>query len=88
MTGEENNLENALAFLRECGVVVNLFTTDIIHNEEKCVDCGACTSVCPTGAVHIEAPNWELSFETSKCVRCRQCVPACPMRAINIDAFE
>jgi len=88
MVGKEANLEQALDYLRGLGVTINLFTTDIIYNKDKCVDCGACIAVCPTNAISMEEPSWELTFDASKCVRCKQCVPACPLRAINIDVFQ
>ena len=88
MSGDEKNLDKALAFLKENGITVNLFTTDIFHNRDRCIDCGACTSVCPTNAVSIGHPDWELKFNPEKCIRCRHCVDACPMRAINIDVFQ
>ena len=88
MTGDEQQLKKALSYLEECGVSVSLFTTRIIHNDKKCVDCGACTSVCPNGALHIGEPDWTLMYEADRCVRCRQCVPACPMRAIDTSLFS
>jgi len=51
----------------------------------KCVHCGACTAVCPSGALSIEAPRWELSFEKDKCDICQLCARACPVHAITVS---
>ena len=48
-----------------------------------CVDCGACTAVCPTGALTISSPDWTLAYRPEACNRCGLCVEACPVRAID-----
>lgn len=87
LTGTRDNLESGLMFLSEQGVGVRMFSTNIIHNEDKCVNCGACVSVCPSGALSMGYPEWTLHFDTPKCLRCKQCVGACPMRAIDVSLF-
>lgn len=45
---------------------------------EKCTKCGACSNVCPTGAINIKKP----SFSNPKlCIRCCACVKSCPQTA-------
>ncbi|WP_155306557.1 glycyl-radical enzyme activating protein [Desulfosarcina widdelii] len=47
---------------------------------DKCVSCGRCVEVCPTGAsVMITGPQNEpvLKLDRSKCNRCLKCVDAC-----------
>lgn len=88
LTGEEENLERALRYLSENDISVHIFTTSIIHNSDKCVDCGACVAVCPSMALSIGGPDWKLSFHNEECVRCRQCVAACPLGAINVNVFQ
>ena len=50
-----------------------------------CVDCGACTAVCPTGALRICGSNWTLTYRREACDRCGLCVEACPVRAIELE---
>ena len=57
---------------------------DVKRDEEKCYQCGACTAVCPTGALHIKRPEMEVLFDTDKCSGCELCVAACPARAMEV----
>lgn len=43
---------------------------------DACNKCGACETVCPTGAIHIEES--EVVTELSKCILCMACVAHCP----------
>jgi len=88
LTGEAYALERAIAYLASNGIDLKMFTTSIIHNHEKCVDCGACVAVCPSGALKIGDPDWKLVFGPDECVRCRLCVKACPLGAINVNVFQ
>ena len=88
LTGEEDALEKALAYLAHNGIELKMFTTSIIHNDEKCVDCGACVAVCSAGALKMGAPDWRLVFNLDECVRCKLCVKACPLGAINVNVFQ
>ena len=51
---------------------------------KKCTDCGACTAVCPTGALAVQRPEMKVIFDQEKCSVCELCVPACPPRAMEI----
>ena len=47
---------------------------------EFCVGCGACTRVCPTGAISLDSGTAEI--DQAKCTDCYNCVQACPRGAI------
>lgn len=49
----------------------------------RCVDCGACAAHCPTGALAIGAPDWELRYDDSVCAGCGACFAACPRGALG-----
>jgi ferredoxin len=83
--GEEKNIDDGIAFMEEQGIGCKIFTKTIIWNENNCVHCGACTAVCPSGALMINNTNWELAFEKEKCLVCGLCVKACPLKVINIS---
>ncbi len=85
MEGEEGNLERAVAFLADHGVTFQLLNGSVTVSPEKCVDCGACTSVCPSGALSMEKPAWTLAFQKDKCYVCQLCAKACPVRAISVS---
>jgi ferredoxin len=57
---------------------------EIKHDDKKCTDCGACTAVCPTGALAVQRPEMQVIFDQEKCSVCELCVPACPPRAMEI----
>ena len=67
VTGLEENIEKGIAFLEEEGVEVTLLSKTIQHDEDLCVDCGLCTSVCPTQALTM-SKDAKLVFDNEKCV--------------------
>jgi ferredoxin len=76
--------EEGLKFLRQQGVGVQPLTEEVVRNEERCTHCGACTAICPTGALYIERPSMLVRFDSEACVVCQLCVRACPMKAMEV----
>ena len=83
LAGSEKDIKAGVAYLENEGVDVKVYTDSVIRYEEKCMHCGACTSVCPSGALVMNADTWELEFYMDKCLICGHCVRACPARAIK-----
>jgi len=83
--GEEKDIENGLAFVEAEGLSYKLFTKSIIWKEGECVHCGACTAVCPSGALQMDKRDWSLTFDKDKCMVCELCVKACPVKVMNIS---
>lgn len=50
-------------------------------DNDKCMGCGICLQVCPTGAVTVDAKS---SSDPEKCVTCCACVKKCPSQAKRI----
>lgn len=48
-------------------------------NEEKCVGCGVCESICPTEAIKMDGLHAITNAEL--CIDSEACVPACPAKA-------
>jgi len=69
------------AFQRR-GVDVVLLEIPVIRDEEECVHCGACVSVCPTGTFRFD--DWRVVADSRKCIQCGACVAACPHRALRL----
>lgn len=84
LTGEKEQYEKGLDYLRTQDVSVQDLTQEIIHNEEQCSMCGACTDICPAGALYMERPSMEVRFNGDKCIVCHLCIKACPLRAMEV----
>ncbi len=83
LTGSDESIDKSLAYLDGEGISVYVYTDSVIRYEEKCIHCGACTSVCPSGALVMNRLTWELEFDMEECLLCGHCVKACPARAIK-----
>ena len=64
------------------GVEVVLLEMPVIRDEDECVHCGACVSVCPTGTFRFD--NWLVVADSRKCIQCGACVTGCPQRALRL----
>jgi ferredoxin len=84
LTGTQRNLARSLKYLKNVGVTTDLMSQDIVRIDEKCVHCGVCASVCPTGAFFIQAPLMEVQLEPSRCMGCEECVKVCPYNAVKV----
>ncbi len=51
-------------------------------NKDKCMYCGACTSVCPFMALELRETS--IHVYSDKCTDCGICVKACPVGAIKL----
>ena len=67
------------------GVTTQPLLQDIRKDADKCVDCGACTGVCPTGALFLVRPALTVDLDPDKCVACGECVKACPVKAMSLE---
>lgn len=48
----------------------------------KCVQCGTCDDVCPTGAIQVKADGSRYVVSPAACINCAQCLTNCPYAAI------
>lgn len=84
LSGHRKNFQRGVRYLKSLGIKVESIGQDIKRNEEICFQCGACTAVCPTGALYIRRPEMEVVFDSEKCSACELCVSACPARAMAV----
>ncbi|MDH4320180.1 MAG: 4Fe-4S binding protein [Desulfobulbaceae bacterium] len=85
MMGHKQNVTKGLGYLRDQGVVVENLATSMRRDDNKCYECGACTGVCPTGALSVHQPDMAIPFDPKKCTACGLCVPVCPVRAMQVS---
>jgi L-aspartate semialdehyde sulfurtransferase ferredoxin len=76
--------ERGVQYLLDVGVEVEPVGQGIKRDDERCCECGACTAVCPTGALHIRRPEMAVLFESDRCSACELCVKTCPCRAMIV----
>lgn len=84
LSGSRQDYNRGVRYLKGQGVLVRAADQDIKRNTEKCTHCGACTAVCPTGALSVKRPEMSVEFKQKKCSVCGLCVPACPPRAMEV----
>ncbi|MDK2990256.1 MAG: L-aspartate semialdehyde sulfurtransferase ferredoxin [Methanoculleus sp.] len=68
--------------LEEMGVTVRVMENAVVRDEEECVDCGACISVCPQEVFSFDE-EWRLRVKSERCVLCGKCIQACPHGALS-----
>jgi ferredoxin len=88
LSGLKKNFRDGVRFLKANGVSVQNASQEVKRVEAKCTHCGACTAVCPTGALWIERPEMQVHFDQDKCSICELCVPACPSRAMEVRPIK
>lgn len=88
ITGEEENCQKGIQYLKRCGVQVEPIERGITRNEKACVECGACTGLCPTHALFLERPGMRVRFDPALCIACGWCIKGCPTRAMQLSVNE
>jgi len=84
LRGDRKDFQRGVRYLKSLGIKVESIGQDIKRDEEICFQCGACTAVCPTGALYIDRPEMTVIFDKEKCSACELCVSACPARAMEV----
>lgn len=84
LSGAKKNFKEGVAYLKAQGVHVKNASQEVKRDSKKCTECGACTAVCPTGALSVKRPEMNVVFDQQKCSVCELCVPACPPRAMEV----
>lgn len=77
----EDKIKTITESLKNNNIIVNK-KGRVIIDDDKCIDCGACVSLCPTDALHLDA-NERLELLYEKCIGCLLCLDACPRFALE-----
>lgn len=77
----EDKVKAITESLKKNDIIVNK-KGRVIIDDDKCIDCGACISLCPTDALHFNSED-RLEFSHEKCIGCLLCLDSCPRYAIE-----
>lgn len=58
----------------------------LLYEEEKCIVCAGCVSVCPFEALDFHGLKWHLTPD--RCTGCAICIRFCPTGAISLEQPE
>ncbi|WP_457620137.1 4Fe-4S dicluster domain-containing protein [Methanopyrus sp.] len=83
---DEEHVRNFLRTLREFGIDVEEVEKTLVRDEDRCLHCTACHSVCPIGAIELKGVEIELNDE--ECIVCGSCTEMCPTGALRIASKE
>ncbi|MEB3169532.1 MAG: NIL domain-containing protein [Synechococcaceae cyanobacterium] len=84
LSGDIDELDAAETWLESLGLGLDRLPGEIRIDPQRCVDCGLCSSVCPSAALRFEPTEQRLRFDVSRCLLCEQCIPSCPLEAITL----
>jgi ferredoxin len=88
LSGDKKKFKEGVRYLKDQGLQVDYASQEVQRDKNKCTHCGACTAVCPTGALSIQRPRMTVRFNQKKCSVCELCVPACPTRAMEVHSIN
>jgi L-aspartate semialdehyde sulfurtransferase ferredoxin len=75
--------EEGIEYMEKEGIQLNPIKKVVKKDEEKCMDCGECISLCPVEAIKMEE-DWTVELDNQKCIGCGFCTTSCPTKAIKI----
>ncbi len=82
--GSDADFTRGMEYLKQSNIHIEPIEQDINRDEERCVHCGICTSVCATEALDIDRETMRVNFDYEKCVACELCVKVCPVKAMHV----
>jgi ferredoxin len=88
LSGEKENFDQAMEYLKNTGVKVQPLSEDIVRIASKCTDCGVCVPICPAGAFEVDPISRKVHFYDKKCIACELCIKICPTHAMEVHLNE
>jgi len=84
LKGTKEHYAQGIKYLTSVGLKIQPLSKDVTRDETRCTHCGACVTICPTGALSIEKKTMRVIFNAAKCIACELCVKSCPPRAMTV----
>jgi ferredoxin len=84
LLGSEDSYRKGIDYLKDQGIKIEPAAQKISRDEDSCVHCGLCTSLCPTQALHLDPETRVVLFDPEACTACGQCTRICPVKAMNV----
>jgi len=85
LIGRNERMNNGIEYLKGLGVTIQSLAQDVTWDEQKCIHCTACISLCPSHALSVDRSQMLVSFNPDRCIVCGLCLKACPYHAIEIQ---
>jgi len=85
LSGEKESVVGAMEYLKSKQVEISPVVKTILFKQAECIHCGACASVCFSGALDMNQDSRELDFLPEKCVACELCIKACPLQLFELN---
>lgn len=81
---EGENIKDFIKYVEKNSIEVKKVKKVVKKDEDKCVNCGGCVSLCPVKAILI-TENWEIELDDKICIGCGFCADSCPTKAIKLS---
>jgi len=80
---DDDKAKEVEEFFRKYGVEVIELSEKIMKDDEKCIHCGLCISLCPMDVFKLNE-EYKVVADVERCIHCGFCVSACPRKALHL----
>lgn len=88
LTGSREMYQKGITYLQEHNIKVTPVAHQISRDEESCMHCGVCTSMCPAHALYLDLETREVIFDPERCTACGICTTVCPVHAMHVEVDD
>lgn len=78
---DQNDIQISAGQTPLCRIIPHEAAAQVTMQFQRCIHCGKCASVCPTGCLFLE--DGLILANNALCVGCRACASVCPMDVIS-----